>query len=66
MRRNFFIDGPDYLCSSQKNDVATLNLPKRQGKCGFIIVFGCAVHPDKFYLTKTLSRLNSDKHVHLL
>uniref|UniRef100_A0A0N5BN00 HTH_Tnp_Tc3_2 domain-containing protein n=1 Tax=Strongyloides papillosus TaxID=174720 RepID=A0A0N5BN00_STREA len=61
--KKFSVDGPDNLCSYQKNDVATLNLPKRQGKGGSIMELGCMVYPNKFYLTKTSSRMNSDKYI---
>uniref|UniRef100_A0A0K0FZB5 HTH_Tnp_Tc3_2 domain-containing protein n=1 Tax=Strongyloides venezuelensis TaxID=75913 RepID=A0A0K0FZB5_STRVS len=64
--KKFSVDGPDNLRSYQKNDVATLNLPKRKGKDGSIMVFGCMVYLDKFYLTKISSRMNSDEYIKLL
>uniref|UniRef100_A0A0K0FRR6 DDE_Tnp_1_7 domain-containing protein n=1 Tax=Strongyloides venezuelensis TaxID=75913 RepID=A0A0K0FRR6_STRVS len=64
--KKFSVDGSDNLCSYQKNDEATLNLPKRQGKGDFIMVFGCMVYLDKFYLTKTSSRMNSNEYIKLL
>uniref|UniRef100_A0A0K0FTA9 Transposase n=1 Tax=Strongyloides venezuelensis TaxID=75913 RepID=A0A0K0FTA9_STRVS len=36
--KKFSVDGSDNLCNYQKNDVATLNLPKRQRKNGSIMV----------------------------
>uniref|UniRef100_A0A0K0G1E3 Uncharacterized protein n=1 Tax=Strongyloides venezuelensis TaxID=75913 RepID=A0A0K0G1E3_STRVS len=64
--KKFSVDGPDILCSYQKNDVATLKLPKRQEKGGSVMVLGCTVYLNKFYLTKISSRMNSDEYIKLL
>uniref|UniRef100_A0A0K0EVQ5 DDE_3 domain-containing protein n=1 Tax=Strongyloides venezuelensis TaxID=75913 RepID=A0A0K0EVQ5_STRVS len=65
--KKFSVDGPTYLCNYQKNDVATLNLPKRQRKNGSIMVHEnvCSIRIN-FYLTKTSSRMNSDEYIKLL